>query len=40
MRFYNNEILAIFKHLPGILNNRYNLVIRLKSFFNTFYVNI
>ena len=40
MRFFNNEILAIFKDLPGILNSRYNLVIRLKSVFNTFYVNI
>ena len=42
MRFYNNEILAIFKDLPGILKrmNRYNPVIRLKSFFNTSYINI
>ena len=35
MRYYNNEILAIFKDPPGILNNGYNPVIRLKSFFNT-----
>ena len=40
MRFYNNEILAIFKDLQGILNNRYNPVIKLKSFFDTSYVNI
>ena len=40
MRFYNYEILAIFKDLPGIQNNRYNPFIRLKSFVNTFYVNI
>ena len=40
MRFFNNEILAIFKDLPGILNSCYNLAIRLKSVFNTFYVNI
>ena len=32
MRFYDNEILAIFKNLLGIQNNRYNPVIRLKSF--------
>ena len=36
----NNNILAIFKDLPGTQNNRYNPVIRLKSFVNTFYVNI
>ena len=29
MGFYNNEILAIFKDLPEIQNNRYNPVIRL-----------
>ena len=39
MRYYNNE-LAIFKDSPEILNNRYNPVIRLKSFFNTSYVNM
>ena len=38
MKYYNDEILAIFKDWPGILNNRYNPVIRLKSFFNTSYV--
>ena len=38
--FYNNEILAIFKNLPEIQNNRYNPVIRLKSFVNTSYVHI
>ena len=32
MRFYDNEILAIFKNLLGIQNNSYNPVIRLKSF--------
>ena len=39
VRYYNNE-LAIFKDSPEILNNRYNPVIRLKSFFNTSHVNM
>ena len=40
MGFYDNEILAIFKNLPEIQNDRYNPVIRLKSFVNTSYVHI
>ena len=38
---YNNKkILAIFNDLPGIQNNRCNPFVRLKSFINTFYVNV
>ena len=40
MRFYNNEILAIFQNLLEIQNNRYNPVMMLKSFVNTSYVHI
>ena len=41
MGFYNNEILAIFKHLPEIQNNRYNPVITVnKPFASTSYVHI
>ena len=29
MKFYDKEILVIFKKLPGIQNNRYNPVLRL-----------
>ena len=40
MKFYDKEILVIFKKLPGIQNNRYNPVITHKSFANTSYVNL
>ena len=40
LRFVNNEILAIFKHSPGIHSWVNNPVFRLKSFVNASFTNI